>query len=215
MGRILLISANEAFAADLGSQFACCGDWEVVRDYAPETVFEAVVADDDAGAIKKLEPLLRHTPFFLLWSGAEDFPEAENLTVLRKPFVLENLLDALRAMHAAVSAIGGDMELFGCRLNTAAREIRYPDGREPVKLTEREVSILKYLYKAGGKIVGKAELLAEVWGYNPEATTHTVETHIYRLRQKIEQDGGPGQVIVTEDNGYKLKPAAGREKNEA
>jgi len=75
-------------------------------------------------------------------------------------------------------------------------------SREPIKLTERETAILKYLYKAGDKIVGKAELLAEVWGYNPEATTHTVETHIYRLRQKIER---PEQVIMTEDNGYRLK----------
>lgn len=97
---------------------------------------------------------------------------------------------------------GGELPLCGCRLNVAAREVCYPDGREPIKLTERETAILKYLYKAGDKIVGKAELLAEVWGYNPEATTHTVETHIYRLRQKIER---PEQVIMTEDNGYRLK----------
>lgn len=205
MAKILLLSDNAVFAADLKLQLEQHRDWEVREDYVPENVFDAAVVDDDAGKLQNLRQNLLKTPLFLLWSGETELPEDEEIRIVRKPFRLEGLIDALHTAINAVSSESGDLMLCGCRLDIAAREIRYTDGREAVKLTEREVSILKYLYKAGSKIVNKTELLAEVWGYNPEATTHTVETHIYRLRQKIEQDDGHGQVIITEDNGYRLR----------
>ena len=88
-------------------------------------------------------------------------------------------------------------------LDSAKKEIKNLRTHKTIKLTEREVTILNYLYKAYPKIVSKSELLSEVWGYNPDATTHTVETHIYRLRQKVEEDGN-NAIILTEDAGYKL-----------
>jgi len=75
-----------------------------------------------------------------------------------------------------------------------------------VRLTEKETSILKYLYRAGERVVGRDTLLHEVWGYNSGVTTHTLETHIYRLRQKIERDPSNAQLLVTESGGYKLCP---------
>ena len=75
-----------------------------------------------------------------------------------------------------------------------------------VRLTEKETSILKYLYRAGAKVVGRDILLAEVWGYNSGVTTHTLETHIYRLRQKIEKDPSNAEILVTETGGYRLVP---------
>jgi DNA-binding response OmpR family regulator len=75
-----------------------------------------------------------------------------------------------------------------------------------VRLTEKETSILKYLYRAGDKVVGREVLLHEVWGYNPAVTTHTLETHIYRLRQKIELDPAHAKLLVTESGGYRLVP---------
>ncbi len=202
MAKILLISANAVFAGDLKSQLERHPDWEVREEYDSDGVFDAAVVDDDAEKLRSLHEKLLQTPLFLLWSGETELPEDEGVRVVRKPFRLETLIDALHTAVNAAPPAGGELPLCGCRLNVAAREVCYPDGREPIKLTERETAILKYLYKAGDKIVGKAELLAEVWGYNPEATTHTVETHIYRLRQKIER---PEQVIMTEDNGYRLK----------
>ncbi len=78
------------------------------------------------------------------------------------------------------------------------------DGRRKVRLTEKETSILKYLYRAGGQPVPRDELLAEVWGYNAGVTTHTLETHIYRLRQKVEPaEGAP--ILLTEAGGYRLQ----------
>jgi DNA-binding response OmpR family regulator len=78
------------------------------------------------------------------------------------------------------------------------------DGNEnKIRLTEKETNILKYLYRSG-ETVPRETLLHEVWGYNPAVTTHTLETHIYRLRQKIEKSPGDAQILVTESGGYRL-----------
>jgi DNA-binding response OmpR family regulator len=76
-----------------------------------------------------------------------------------------------------------------------------------IRLTEKEVAILKFLYRAGTRAVARQELLNEVWGYNPAVTTHTLETHIYRLRQKIEPDPANARLLLTEGGGYRLDPA--------
>jgi DNA-binding response OmpR family regulator len=75
-----------------------------------------------------------------------------------------------------------------------------------VRLTEKEASIIKYLYRADQKVVTRDILLEEVWGYNSGVTTHTLETHVYRLRQKIERDPSNAEILVTESGGYKLVP---------
>ena len=82
--------------------------------------------------------------------------------------------------------------------------IREDGGK--IRLTEKETSILKYLYRAGEKAITRDVLLHEVWGYNAGVTTHTLETHIYRLRQKIEKDPSNAELLVTEMGGYKLVP---------
>ena len=79
-----------------------------------------------------------------------------------------------------------------------------PTGRR-IHLTEKETAILRYLYRAG-ETVPRETLLQEVWGYNSGVTTHTLETHIYRLRQKIEKDAAAPAILVTEAGGYKLVP---------
>ena len=79
------------------------------------------------------------------------------------------------------------------------------DGRK-VRLTEKETNILKYLYRAQGKPVARDELLSEVWGYNATVTTHTLETHIYRLRQKVEPDPANARLLLTDAGGYRLQP---------
>jgi DNA-binding response OmpR family regulator len=78
-----------------------------------------------------------------------------------------------------------------------------PRGKR-VRLTDKEAHILRYLYRAGSKPVSREELLAEVWGYNAQVSTHTLETHMYRLRQKIEPNPAKARLIVTELGGYRL-----------
>ena len=77
-----------------------------------------------------------------------------------------------------------------------------PEGKK-IRLTEKETNILKFLYRSG-ETVARDTLLHEVWGYNPAVTTHTLETHIYRLRQKIEELPGQAQILITESGGYRL-----------
>jgi DNA-binding response OmpR family regulator len=80
------------------------------------------------------------------------------------------------------------------------------DKGKKIRLTEKETSILKYLYRAGEKPVSREELLTEVWGYNAGVTTHTLETHVYRLRQKIEPEPGNASILLTQAGGYRLQP---------
>ena len=80
------------------------------------------------------------------------------------------------------------------------------ENDKKVRLTDKETSIIKFLYLAGERVVGRDVLLGEVWGYNAGVTTHTLETHVYRLRQKIERDPSNAVLLVTEPNGYRLVP---------
>jgi DNA-binding response OmpR family regulator len=131
-------------------------------------------------------------------SGANDY--------VTKPFKFAVLLARVRAQlrqheqsEDAVFAIGP------YSFKPASKLLQNQDGSK-VRLTEKETSILKYLYRAGEKVVTREILLAEVWGYNAGVTTHTLETHIYRLRQKIEKDPAKAELLVTEAGGYKLVP---------
>ena len=133
-----------------------------------------------------------------LEAGANDY--------VTKPFKFAVLLARVRAhlrqheqSEDAVFAIGR----FSFR---PAAKLMLDERGAKVRLTEKETSILKYLYRAGEKPVTRDVLLHEVWGYNSGVTTHTLETHIYRLRQKIERDPSNAELLVTEAGGYKLVP---------
>ena len=78
-----------------------------------------------------------------------------------------------------------------------------------LRLTEKEAAILRYLHRAEQQPVPRETLLKHVWGYNANVTTHTLETHIYRLRQKIEHNPAEAQLLVTEGGGYKLVAPCG------
>jgi DNA-binding response OmpR family regulator len=87
----------------------------------------------------------------------------------------------------------------------SAKQLTRDDGKK-VRLTEKEAAIIKFLLRSGEQIVSRDVLLHDVWGYNAGVTTHTLETHIYRLRQKIERDPAHAELLVTEGGGYKLIP---------
>ena len=131
-------------------------------------------------------------------SGANDY--------ITKPFRFAVLLARLRAQlrqhEASEDAV---FQVRGYTFRPAGKLMIDPKGTK-VRLTEKETAILKYLYRAGDKPVTRDTLLAEVWGYNSGVTTHTLETHIYRLRQKIEIDPSRAEILVTEGGGYKLVP---------
>jgi DNA-binding response OmpR family regulator len=142
-------------------------------------------ADSDGDAVLGLE------------SGADDY--------ITKPFRFQLLLARLRAQlrrheqsDAAVLAVGPyDFHPSTKLLVDAATGKKVP-------LTARETDLLKYLYRAGDRIVARDMLLDDVWNYKRDVTTHTLETHIYRLRQKIEADPDHPKILLTEPGGYRL-----------
>ena len=96
--------------------------------------------------------------------------------------------------------------MLRCTFRPSAKILLDDDKKQKIRLTEMETSILKYLYRANDRVVSRHTLLSEVWGYNAGVMTHTLETHIYRLRQKIEQDPYNAAHLVTEPGGYRLLP---------
>jgi DNA-binding response OmpR family regulator len=130
-------------------------------------------------------------------SGANDY--------VIKPFKFSVLLARVRAhLRTFEQSEDATFRLGPYEFRPAAK-LLIDEKERKVRLTEKETNILKYLYRAGGKPVGREELLSEVWGYNANVTTHTLETHIYRLRQKIEPDPSNARLLLTESGGYRLQ----------
>ena len=93
----------------------------------------------------------------------------------------------------------------------AAKLLLEPAKNRKIRLTDKESNILKFLYRAAGKPVPRQRLLDGVWGYSKGVTTHTLETHIYRLRQKIEADPSRTRLLLTVAGGYSLDAHGGQE----
>ena len=133
-----------------------------------------------------------------LESGANDY--------VTKPFRFAVLLARIRAHLRSHEQSEDAVFRIGPYEFRPAAKVLIDDKAKKVRLTEKETNILKYLYRAGAKAVSREELLTEVWGYNAGVTTHTLETHVYRLRQKIESDPANAKLLLTELGGYKLAP---------
>jgi DNA-binding response OmpR family regulator len=133
-----------------------------------------------------------------LEAGANDY--------VTKPFKFAVLLARIRAQLRQYEASEDAVFQIGPYTFRPGAKLLTLDKGSKLKLTEKETAILRYLYRAGQAVVGRDTLLTEVWGYNSNVTTHTLETHIYRLRQKIEADPSNARILVTEPGGYKLIP---------
>jgi DNA-binding response OmpR family regulator len=133
-----------------------------------------------------------------LEAGANDY--------ISKPFRFAVLLARIRAQLRQHEASEDAVFSIGpYTFRPSSKLLVNPKGNK-VRLTEKETAILRYLYRAGQRPVSREILLQEVWGYNSGVTTHTLETHIYRLRQKVERDASSPSILVTEGGGYKLIP---------
>ncbi len=123
-----------------------------------------------------------------------------------KPFKFNVLLAHIRAqLRSHEQSEDAIFRIGPYEFRPAGKVLLDAKGRK-IRLTDKETNILKYLYRAGAKPVSREELLTEVWGYNAGVTTHTLETHVYRLRQKIEPDPANARLLVTEAGGYRLSP---------
>jgi len=133
-----------------------------------------------------------------LESGANDY--------VTKPFRFAVLLARIRSQLRQHEASEDAVFTIGPYSFRPAAKLLLTEKGGKVRLTEKETAILRYLYRAGQKSVSREVLLQEVWGYNSGVTTHTLETHIYRLRQKVEEDAAKPAILVTDAGGYKLIP---------
>ena len=133
-----------------------------------------------------------------LESGANDY--------VTKPFRFAVLLARIRAQLRQHENSEDVTLTVGQYIFKPSQKLLIDKKGSKLRLTEKETAIIKYLYRAGDKVVTRDVLLEEVWGYNSGVTTHTLETHVYRLRQKIERDPSNAEILVTESGGYKLVP---------
>jgi DNA-binding response OmpR family regulator len=166
---------------------------------------------DGREACKKLRKSGFKSPIVMLTGQDSDSDQILGLDAgandyITKPFKFSILLARIRAQLRQHEQSEDAVFTIGHYTFKPASKLLVDEGGQKVRLTEKETSILKYLYRAGEKTVSREVLLHEVWGYNAGVTTHTLETHIYRLRQKIEKDPSNSEILVTETGGYKLVP---------
>ena len=131
-------------------------------------------------------------------AGANDY--------VTKPFRFAVLLARIRAHLRQFEQSETAVFRIGPYVFKPAQKMLVTEDGNKVRLTEKETAILKFLYRAGDAVVSRDTLLHEVWGYNAGVTTHTLETHIYRLRQKIEREPSRAELLLTESGGYRLSP---------
>ncbi|WP_259781802.1 response regulator transcription factor [Aestuariispira ectoiniformans] len=224
--KILLVDDDNALRQSLAEQLRLHEEFDTVEEAtATEGVeraktehFDAILLDVELPDMDGREAcrLLRRNevkcPIIMLTAHSTDSDQILGLDsgandYISKPFRLNVLLARLRAQlrqheqsEDAVFTIGP------YTFQPSAKILLDDENGQKIRLTEKETAILKYLYRAGDKVIARDTLLGEVWGYNAGVTTHTLETHVYRLRQKIERDPGNAQILVTEPGGYKLVP---------
>jgi DNA-binding response OmpR family regulator len=129
-------------------------------------------------------------------SGANDY--------IIRPVGTAELIARLRAQLRAFESSEHAEIVIGPYVFRPGAKLLQQGGGRPIRLTEKEAAVLKYLYRADGVPVSREALLQDVWGYNADATTHTVETHIYRLRRKIGQVADGQRLVVNDGGGYRL-----------
>ena len=229
---ILIVEDDAALRATLAEQIMLAGDFRIVEaENAAEATaklnegdarYDAILLDvglpdgDGREFCAKLRRDGKRMPVIMLTGADAEQDVVRGLDAgandyIAKPFRLNELLARVRAQlrvfdnsEDAVFTVGPYM------FRPSAKLLLEPARNRKVRLTDKETNILKFLHRAGGRPVPRHTLLNEVWGYNSAVTTHTLETHIYRLRQKIEPDPANTRLLLTEGGGYRLDAHAGQ-----
>ena len=229
---ILIVEDDAALRATLAEQIMLAGDFRIVEaESAAEAAakldagdarYDAILLDiglpdgDGREFCAKLRRDGKRMPVIMLTGADAEQDVVRGLDAgandyIAKPFRLNELLARVRAQlrvfdnsEDAVFTIGPYM------FRPAAKLLLEPAKNRKIRLTDKESNILKFLYRAAGKPVPRQVLLNEVWGYNSAVTTHTLETHIYRLRQKIEADPARTRMLLTMAGGYSLDAQGGQ-----
>ncbi|MHB1204249.1 MAG: response regulator transcription factor [Rhodospirillaceae bacterium] len=222
---LLIVDDDELLRRALAEQLVSHGEFQVIEEAADglsalamskAKVFDIILLDiglpdmDGRDVCRQMRAQGVRSPIIMLTAADSDDDTITGLNAgandyVTKPFRMAVLLARVRAhlrqhdqSDDAIFAIGP------YKFQPAAKMLMMGEGQRKIRLTEKEAAILKYLYRVGNKTVSRETLLGEVWGYNAGVTTHTLETHIYRLRQKIEADPAQVRLLITEPGGYRL-----------
>jgi len=220
--RLLLVDDDAVLRQSLAEQLTA--EFEVVQVETGAAALEAAKADrfdailldvglpdvDGREVCKRLRAGGIRVPILILTAAAGDSDTISGLEsgandYVTKPFrvgvLLARLHAQLRSHEASTDAV---FTIGPFTFHPTAKMLVENGSRKKIRLTEKEVAILRFLYRAGDKPVSREILLGEVWGYNAGVNTHTLETHVYRLRQKIERDPTRAEILVTAPGGYRL-----------
>ena len=220
--RVLLVEDDVMLRASLAEQLSQEGAYTVVetgdcaaaRRAESDGLYEFMILDvglpdgDGRDLCRELRAQGVTCPILLLTAADTDADTIAGLKsgandYVTKPFRFAVLMARVHALLRSHGRSEEAMYRIGpYTFRPSAKLLLDADARK-IRLTEKETNILKYLYRSADT-VPRETLLHEVWGYNPAVTTHTLETHIYRLRQKIEQNPGEARILITESGGYRL-----------
>lgn len=170
---------------------------ETTYDFA---VFHSDNDDEIKSFIRHDKNILNH---YIISSEKEIFEDLK-AKIFSKPFQFNDLLGQLKEDLIGQHALENKISISDFDFIAAKNLLINTVTEEQFSLTEKETAIIFYLYRLKGVPVGKEKLLIEVWGYDPEMTTHTLETHIYRLRQKIGDLEDRNSFLITDPQGYRL-----------
>ncbi len=221
--RLLIVDDSDDFRDELANQLTRREGFEVVAaataaaglEAAGKGGFDLLVLDvglpdmDGRELCRRLRADGIKAPIIMLTALADDADAIQGLDAgandyVAKPVRLSLLTARIRAQLRQFELSDDAVFQIGPYSFHPATKMLTTAAGKKIRLTEKETGILKYLYRTGDRPVPRERLLGEVWGYNAAVSTHTLETHIYRLRQKIEPAGGANRILLTEPGGYKL-----------
>ncbi|HYC05904.1 MAG TPA: response regulator transcription factor [Azospirillaceae bacterium] len=218
---VLLVDDDSALRQSVAEQLALqeaaetveAGDAAAALAILRGRRFDAILVDqglpdmDGAELCRRLRADGIDCPIILLATGDPVDAATGATDQVAKPLRLGTLLAKLRAhLRQAEAGAEGAVAIGPYTFRPAAKMLLEAARDRLIRLTEKETQILSFLYRAGDRPIGRETLLGEVWGYNAGVTTHTLETHVYRLRRKIESDPANARILVTEPGGYRLVP---------
>lgn len=223
--KILLVDDDDDLREALSEQLVMTEDFDVFEagngseamQKAKEQHYDLVILDvglPDTDGRELCRVLRKHgvkSPVLMLTGHDSDADTILGLDAgandyVTKPFKFPVLLARVRAQLRTHEQSEDAVFQLGPYTFKPAMKMLIDERERKIRLTEKETNILKYLYRSPDGVVPRDVLLHEVWGYNAGVTTHTLETHVYRLRQKIELDPSNAQILVTEPGGYRLVP---------
>jgi DNA-binding response OmpR family regulator len=221
--KILLVDDDEDLREALSEQLVLTDDFDVFEaangheaiEKVKAQIYDMVILDvglpdtDGRELCKRMRKQGVRCPVVMLTGHDSDADTILGLDAgandyVTKPFKFPVLLARIRAQLRQHEQSEDAVFQLGPYTFKPAMKMLIDERERKIRLTEKETNILKFLYRATEGVVPRDVLLHEVWGYNAGVTTHTLETHIYRLRQKIEPDPSNARLLVTESGGYRL-----------